>query len=87
MPEARCAITPSQVLVLYNADWTDDAPLTDPGQDSREIAEYYVRMHTDPETGEKPYILGLRCVHREKHLNKAHLEEKRASFICRFTLL
>ena len=74
--EARCAITTSQVLVLYNANWTDDAPLTDPGQDSQEIAEYYVHMHTDPKTGEKPYIIGLRCVHREKHLNKAHLEEK-----------
>lgn len=72
----EAAVSPSQVLVLYNADWTEDAPLTDPGQDSREIAEHYVRMHIDPITGEKPYILGLRCVHREKHLNKAHLEEK-----------
>ncbi|MDL2124138.1 MAG: hypothetical protein LWX51_13925 [Deltaproteobacteria bacterium] len=72
----EAAVSPSQVLVLYNADWTEDALLTDPGQDSLEIAEHYVRMHTDPETGEKPYILGLRCVHREKHLNKAHLEEK-----------
>jgi len=30
------------VLVLYNADWTEDLPGTEPGQDSREVAEYYV---------------------------------------------
>lgn len=44
-------ISPSQVLVLYNADWTEDHFLTDPGQDSKEIAEYYVCIHTDPQTG------------------------------------
>ncbi|MDF1553848.1 MAG: hypothetical protein P1P84_12330 [Deferrisomatales bacterium] len=64
-----------QVLVLYNADWTDDAPLTDPGQDSKEVAEHYVRMHTDPATGEKPSVLGLRCVHGAGHLNQHHLAE------------
>ncbi|GAB4283054.1 MAG: hypothetical protein Kow0092_37980 [Deferrisomatales bacterium] len=69
------AVRPSQVLVLYNEDWTDDAPLTDPGQDSKEIAEHYAAMHTDPGTGEKPYLLGLRCVHRAGHLNRAHLGE------------
>ena len=52
-------ITPSQVLVLYNADWQEDHPLTEPGQDSREIAEHYVKINTHAQTGEKPYILGL----------------------------
>lgn len=76
------AVTPSQVLVLYNADWSEDHPLTDPGQDSQEIAEHYVRMHTDPDTGEKPYILGLSCNHGVKildearHLNEHHLAEE-----------
>jgi hypothetical protein len=78
---ALATISPSQVLVLYNADWTDDHPLTDPGQDSKEIAEHYVRMHTDRQNGEKPYILGLHCDHgtkildEYKHLNSSHLEE------------
>ena len=75
-------IFPSQVLVLYNADWTDDHFLTDPGQDSKEIAEHYVSMHTDPKTGERPYVLGLSCDHgiklldEAKHLNQHHLQEK-----------
>ncbi len=69
---------PSQVLVLYNAGWTGDAPLTDPGQDSREVAEHYVGLHTDPATGEKPYILGLRCRHRMGHLDGEHLVEESA---------
>lgn len=79
---AQAAISPSQVLVLYNADWREDHPLTDPGQDSREIAEHYQRMHTDPVTGERPYLLGLRCRHgirvvdESRHLNETHLEEK-----------
>jgi len=46
------AVTPSQVLVLYNADWKAD----DPGQDSKEIADHYISMHTDPDTGGKPYV-------------------------------
>ncbi|MCD4811365.1 hypothetical protein K8R14_02025 [bacterium] len=71
--EGKCAVTPSQVLVLYNADWTEDAPLTDPGQDSREIAEHYVYMHTNQKTGEKPYILGLKCVHAARHFGESHL--------------
>ncbi len=71
-------INPSKVLVLYNADWNVDDPLTEKGQDSKEIAEYYVKMHTDPITGEKPYLLGI-SAKRLKHLrgksplNKAHL--------------
>lgn len=75
------AVTPSQVLVLYNADWREDHPLTAPGQDSLEIAEHYQRMHTDPVTGERPYLLGLRCRHGirvvddSRHLNEAHLGE------------
>ena len=75
------AISPSQVLVLYNADWSADALLTDSGQDSQEIAQHYVRMHTDPVSGEKPYILGLHCEHgikiidEARHLNEEHLAE------------
>ncbi len=74
----RAAVRPSQVLVLYNADWTGDAPLTGPGQDSREIAEHYVRLHTDPATRERPYLLGLRCRHRMGHLDGDHLVEDSA---------
>ncbi|WP_157238002.1 hypothetical protein [Desulfobacter curvatus] len=75
------AVAPSQVLVLYNADWKADDPLTDPGQDSKEIADHYISMHTDPKTGEKPYVLGLSCSHATKHLkdsslNEHHLSEK-----------
>lgn len=60
---------PDQVLVLYNADWQKDVDGSNPGQDSKEVADYYVRMHTDPVTGKKPHLLGLRCVHGKKHLN------------------
>jgi len=73
---AEAGVRPSQVLVLYNADWSGDAPLTDPGPDSREIAELYVARHTDPATGERPYLLGLRCRHRMGHLNGPHLVEE-----------
>ncbi|MDL1968395.1 MAG: hypothetical protein LWW97_07545, partial [Deltaproteobacteria bacterium] len=68
--------SPDKVLVLYNADWKKDVDGSEPGQDSKEVAEYYVRMHTDSITGEKPYLLGLRCVHREKHLNQWVIREK-----------
>lgn len=51
--------SPSQVLVLYNADWDERHPLLGADQDSRAVAEHYVRMHTDPVSGEKPYMLGL----------------------------
>jgi len=66
--------SPDQVLVLYNADWQKDVDGSEPGQDSKEVAEYYVKMHTDPVTGKKPYLLGLKCVHGKKHLtHKKHL--------------
>ncbi len=68
--------SPDQVLVLYNADWQKDVDGSEPGQDSKEVAEYYVRMHRDPVLGKKPYMLGLRCVHREKHLNQWVIREK-----------
>jgi len=68
--------SPDQVLVLYNADWPRDVDGSDPGQDSKEVAEYYVKMHTDPVTGKKPYLLGLRCVHGKKHLNDWVIREE-----------
>lgn len=77
-----CAVGASQVLVLYNADWSDDAPLSGQGQDSKEIAEHYQRMHIDPATGDQPYLLGLKCRHglrvidELRHLNEAHLAEE-----------
>ncbi|NWH05026.1 hypothetical protein [Desulfobacter latus] len=73
------AVTPSQVLVLYNADWKADDPLTDPGQDSKEIADHYIFMHTDPKTGEKPYVLGLSCANAPKHLKGSSLNEHHLS--------
>ena len=45
---------PDQVLVLYNADWPVDVDGSQTGQDSEEVAEYYVKMHTDPTSGKKP---------------------------------
>ncbi len=68
--------SPDQVLVLYNADWQKDVDGSEHGQDSKEVADYYVRMHTDSISGKKPYMLGLRCVHREKHLNQWVIREK-----------
>ena len=73
-------MTPDQVLVLYNEDWAEDLPGTQPGQDSEEVARYYVARHTDPKTGKKPYLLGLSCVHRKttkgaSHLNAEFIEE------------
>ena len=76
---------PDQVLVLYNRDWTEDLPGTEAGQDSEEIARYYVARHTDPVTGARPYLLGLSCKHRRGpgtagpaalHLNGESIEEK-----------
>lgn len=63
-PEAARAgstdgFSPSQVLVLYNADWRPRHPLVSAAQDSLAVAEQYRRMHTDPVTGERPYLLGL----------------------------
>jgi hypothetical protein len=57
LAEARSR--PDQVLVLYNQDWTQDLDGSDPGQDSEELARYYVKRRTDPETGRKPWMLGL----------------------------
>jgi len=70
---------PDQVLVVYNADWREDQPGTEPGQDSRELAEYYVARRTDPRTGRKPYLLGLRCAHgAAKDLNAEAVAEASA---------
>ena len=55
------AVTPSQVLVLYNASWNECHPLVGPKQESLQVAEYYVRLHTNSVNGEKPYMLGLQC--------------------------
>ncbi|VAV82266.1 hypothetical protein MNBD_DELTA01-185 [hydrothermal vent metagenome] len=72
---------PDQVLVLYNADWQ---PKTSgikagkgTGQESRELAEYYVRMYTDPVTGKRPYLLGLKCRHKsfDRDLNGWFVKE------------
>lgn len=71
------AATPDQVLVIYNADWKTMSEGTTANQDSREIAEYYAAMHTDPKTGKKPYLLGLGCRHRGKrHLNEWAIHEE-----------
>ncbi|RNC69622.1 MAG: hypothetical protein ED859_07385 [Desulfuromonadales bacterium] len=64
------AATPDRVLVIYNAEWKNRSEGTSADQDSRDIAEYYAAMHTDPTTGKKPYLLGLSCRHQgKKHLN------------------
>jgi len=68
---------PDQVLVLYNSDWTKDVEGSEPGQDSREVAEYYQKMHTDSVWGKHPYLLGLQCVHKHgNHLNNWKISEK-----------
>ncbi len=68
--------SPAQVLVIYNADWDKDGAGSEPGQDSREVADYYAQMHTDPLTGKKPHLLGLSCVHwQKKHLNEWKINE------------
>lgn len=59
LADASSAADVDQVLVLYNKNWKHDAPGTAAGQDSEEVARYYVARHTDPETGKKPYVLGL----------------------------
>ena len=61
--------TPNQVLVLYNADYEMDADGSLPGQDSEEVARYYLEKHTDKVTGRRPYLLGLSCRHGKTHLN------------------
>ena len=72
---AAAAAAPDQVLVLYNADYRIDQDDSEPGQDSREVAEYYVGRHTDPATGRKPWILGVTCIHGKDHLNQFRLPE------------
>ena len=57
--DALAAAEVDQVLVLYNKNWQRDAPGTQPGQDSEEIARYYVARHTEAKTGKKPHLLGL----------------------------
>ncbi|MRR35612.1 hypothetical protein EG829_13225, partial [bacterium] len=71
------AATPDRVLVLYNADWKNRSEGSDAEQDSREVAEYYAAMHTDPKTGKKPRLLGLSCRHPgKKHLNDWAIREE-----------
>ncbi|MDA3790100.1 MAG: hypothetical protein PF503_16590, partial [Desulfobacula sp.] len=67
---------PDQVLVLYNEDYAIDVDGSLPGQDSKEVAQYYMDMHTDPVTGKKPYLLGLTCKHGKGHLNDWVIKEK-----------
>lgn len=68
---------PDQVLVIYNQDWTEDLDGSEPGQDSEEIARYYVARRTDPATGLKPYLLGLTAGKTGQGvLNVPVLEEK-----------
>lgn len=70
-------VSPSRVLVLYNKDWESSHPLISSVQDSQAVAEHYVRMHTDPITGEKPYMLGLTHKRSSKSvLSGDHLEEE-----------
>lgn len=74
-PPAR----PDQVLVVYNADWTQDLDGSEPGQDSEELARYYVARHTDPTTGRRPWLLGLTAPGGEDSpLNRVYLPEKSA---------
>jgi hypothetical protein len=71
------AAASDQVLVIYNADWKIKSDGTTANQDSREIAEYYVKMHTDPASGKKPFLLGLSCMHWGKnHLNEWVIKEE-----------
>ena len=66
--------SPDQVLVVYNADWPHRSEGTAAIDDSREIAEYYVRKHTLD--GKKPYLLGLTCKHvLRRHLNEWFIKE------------
>ncbi|WP_092372612.1 hypothetical protein [Desulfomicrobium apsheronum] len=75
--EAPAGVSPSQVLVLYNADWRERHPLISATQDSLAVAEHYARMHTDPVTGERPYLLGLTGGRSSRNaLSGDHLEER-----------
>jgi hypothetical protein len=66
---------PDQVLVIYNEDWEKDVDMSAPGQDSKEVAEYYIKKHAETSKGLKPYSLGLNCRHRKKHLNHWYIKE------------
>jgi hypothetical protein len=75
--ESPADVSPSQILVLYNADLRARHPLISSAQDSLAVAEHYARMHTDPVTGEKPYLLGLTDGRSSKSLlSDDHLEEE-----------
>lgn len=74
---ALACAAPDQVLVLYNADWTEDLDGTEAGQDSLEVARYYVAQHTDPKTGKRPHLLGLSSKDpKAKRLNRMRLPER-----------
>jgi hypothetical protein len=81
--ESRQTGSPSQVLVLYNADWEEHHPMLGAVQVSKAVAEHYVRMHTDPVSGEKPYMLGLTG---KRFLSSVlagdHLEEQSSDNAC-----
>ena len=68
--------SPDQVLVLFNEEYKIDTQGSSPGQDSLEVAAYYQKMYTDPVTGKKPYLLGLKCLHGKKHLNNWFIQEE-----------
>lgn len=83
--EAPLPPRPSQVLVIYNADWQERHPLITSSQDSLAVAEHYALMHTDPRTGEKPYLLGLsakKSLFGSSSLLKEHFEEKSRDNSC-----
>ncbi|MGQ9663127.1 MAG: hypothetical protein ACUVWX_12435, partial [Kiritimatiellia bacterium] len=74
---AAPAVRPDQVLVVYNKDWTQDLDDSEPGQDSEEVALYYVARRTDLETGLRPYLLGLSATNRNQSvLNQVVLPER-----------
>ncbi len=76
-------VCPSQVLFLYNKDWKGNRHFVDSGWESREVAEHYVRMRTDPVSGEKPYMFGLTCRKgMGSYLNSDHLEENSSDNSC-----
>ncbi len=52
---------PDQVLVIYNEDWVKDVDGSSPGQDSKEVAEYYIEKHSDSIRSLRPYLLGLKA--------------------------
>jgi len=74
--------SPDQVLVLYNADWQPKTLRTKSikgaVQESKELAEYYARIYTDPVMGKRPYLLGLKCRHRkfDRDLNNWFIKEE-----------